>query len=251
MTANTNIRILLRALPLLCLALAGCGGNKGADDMQNAADPFQNLPPLEMKQGGTMGSLGLNLETYFAPDIRDPVERAKRLERALIALHKDVQVLAPSVQHLSGLEPEIEEAITGPATQTPENLLAAKPVAGTPAAAATPADGKPLITAVRAGEHPDMVRIVFDVTQKTAYRVDLDNTENLLVVEIPDARWQGAASKSFGNMPVLKSWKVDPFNDRKGQIFVVQLKGPTSIAAQGKYPGISGSGERIVIDLKK
>ncbi len=52
-------------------------------------------------------------------------------------------------------------------------------------------------------------------------------------------------------MPVLESYKVDTFNNGAGNIFVLQLKSDTQIVAQGKYPALSGGGERIVIDLKK
>ena len=41
------------------------------------------------------------------------------------------------------------------------------------------------VTGIRVGQHPDKVRIVFDVTAKTNYRADLDNGENI-VAHVPN-----------------------------------------------------------------
>jgi hypothetical protein len=220
------------------------------------------LQPIEMVPGGTLGSLGLNLETYFAQDIQDPLARTKRLERAMIAMQKDLRVMAPLLQQINGPNPDLDAVMDSIATQAPENLVqthaASQQPVGTKSEPATlrakpvttPAGNKAVVTGVRVGEHPDRVRVVFDVSQKTTYKADLDNTENLLVVEMPDAGWQMPSTFESFNTPVIKSYKVDSLNSG-GHIFILQLKGTTEILSQDKLPAPSGSGERIVIDLRK
>ena len=247
-------------------------------------------PPLDMNPGGTLGSLGLKLDSYFDPSLDDD-ERIARLEKVVMAMHKDLEVIAPAVQNLSNQGAAIANTNYGndsfDATTSPINLgshsdveeLSSEeaspsdtssfidsdlpppapsatgnqsPVNPGPRALDTPSNTSAIVSGIRVGEHPDKVRIVFDVTKKTTYKADLDNQENILTVELPNAQWKMPVnSESFGKTPVVQSYKVDSMNNGQGNIFILQLKSPTSIIAQGKYPALSGEGERIVIDLKK
>ena len=242
-------------------------------------DMFSNITPIELKSGGSLGTFGLNLETYFAGDLKDDGDRIKRLERAVIAMHKDFKIMAPKLQKLSDVEVAMKQNVQKSVLQPPQPLLAQEqqpmatvgpkvpPTQSLPQASATsgkpvdpgarpmaPApDGSATVSGIRTGQHPNMVRVVFDVDSKnTNYTADLDNEENILVVELPNARWKTPTDfENFRSMPVLKSYKVDTFNNGAGNIFVLQLKKSTEIIKQGKYPALSGGGERIVIDLKK
>jgi hypothetical protein len=311
------------------LTLSGCGLDLDSDPLafmtsppgkkthmreDSAAAPpdlLMNAPPLEMKEGGSMGVFGLNLETYFAGDMgNDSAARMDRMERALIAMHRDLKILLPDLRHYADrAQKRIDVAALMDAPQypvsqsfeatgrggadeadTPDIPASAKPVAlvtppvpvdsvmpddmdkpaeeepaqisaavppGTPV---TPGPGsvqaageRTVISGIRVGEHPDRVRIVFDITKKgTPYKADLDNGEHILVVELPDAQWDTpATSESFGAIPVLKSYKVERFNSGQGRIFVLQLKGSSRILGQSRLPALSGGGERIMIDLAK
>ena len=318
-------------------------------------DPLVNAQPLQLQPGGPLGSLGLNLDLYFDPGITDSDTRIDRLERAVIALHRDLQSIAPQLQGLgsgsvlptaaappppvvstppapvaavtSALTPSNSKPVvttsaqqasanTAPTSlftnQTPAQLtttnnnttfsaptaprglapmpgvsvprapaqpvVSATPPVQNPAAtsyqtASIPPPAPPptgtqtsvnqgprdvkngsnaMVSGIRVGQHPDKVRVVFDVTKKTSYSADLDNGENILVVEMPDAKWKTPTTyESFGTLPVVKSYKVEPFNDGAGNLFILQLKKNTQILMQGKFPALSGGGERIVIDLKK
>ncbi len=121
-----------------------------------------------------------------------------------------------------------------------------------PQAEAVPVEpGTTAITGIRAGAHPDKIRIVLDITGKSSFKADLDNEEHLLIIEIPEAKWSSSTtSSSFAKMPLLKSYNAEPLND-KGTRVVLQLTQDTAILSQSKYPALSGSGERIVIDLSK
>ncbi|MCB1563002.1 MAG: hypothetical protein KDJ75_05445 [Alphaproteobacteria bacterium] len=312
------------------LAVSGCGLDLDSDPLafmtsppgkktyireDNAAAPpdlLMNAPPLEMKEGGSTGVFGLNLETYFAGNMGDdPSARMDRMERALIAMHRDLKIMLPDLQHYADREQKridvaaLLEAPGRPPSQpfdtmgqnggaevmaTPDVPANAKPVALVPVSApanpvmpddldeqpeeepvkinapvlpgdpVTPGPGsaqaageRTVISGIRVGEHPDRVRIVFDITKKgTPYTSDLDNGEHILVVELPDAQWDTpVTSESFGAIPVLKSYKVERFNSGQGRIFVLQLKSSSKILAQSRLPALSGGGERIVIDLAK
>ncbi len=246
--------------------------------------PDQNDPHSTLIPASTMG---LNLNTYFAQDIDDPNTRIQRLENVLVAVHHDMQQMSGGKSLPVYKTPEPVETQTKPvapvstatpapaqegrtvlASGGPENLVAGDTAAPTKSASTpvyekkTPAkatapkftpntSGPTTITGLRIGVHKDKVRIVMDVTRKTLYSADLDNGENLLIVELPDAGWSAAAQKSFGKTPLLKSYRIDPFNDGKGHILVLELKGSSSIIKQMQIPALTGGGQRIFIDLAR
>jgi hypothetical protein len=76
-----------------------------------ATGPFSTIKPLEIKQGGSLGSLGLNLKTMFVDDLRDPNARIDRLEGAVIAMHEDMKTLAPSMQRMAVIEQDLEALV--------------------------------------------------------------------------------------------------------------------------------------------
>lgn len=283
-------------------------------------DPVSTTKPLEVRPGGSMGSFGLNLETYIKEDDKGVEERLERLERTINAMHRDLKILVPAVQEMrepvqkpipaiehpmdddapvslvpdmqddvayandeidsdgdaemddeSAAEPKVEDgpkvaldALMAEKQKAPQAFAkdSIQDLPDAPASSAkTPVDQGPrpvagvdgaVITGVRVGEHADKVRIVFDVTAKTGFDVDLDNGEKLLVVEMPNAGWQlPTLSENFAKFPVVKSYKVSPFNDGKGRIFVLQLRQATQVLLKQSFSALSGGGERIVIDLKK
>lgn len=76
-----------------------------------ATGPFSNIKPLEIKQGGSLGSLGLNLKTMFVDDLKDPNARIDRLESAVIAMQEDMKTLAPSMQRMAVIEQDLEALV--------------------------------------------------------------------------------------------------------------------------------------------
>lgn len=240
-------------------------------------DPFIGLVPFEPRPGGMKGSLGLNVGTYLDQNTGTPEERIDRLERVIAAMHKDMQAMAAPLQKPAATTPiPVAPATMQPVMDStpaaamnkpvgaPENLVGGDMQAPPPPVAAPmpentkpiPAGpqpvtnaGGPVGTGLRVGEHSDKVRLVIDVTQDTAFNADLDNTENLLIVELPGIKWTGPAQEPFPGMPVMKSYRVDSMNG--GTMIVVQLDTATSILSQTKIGAVSGNGRRIVIDLKK
>lgn len=270
------------------------------EEVKDLTDPVKNSQPLVLKPNGQMGSLGLNLRTYLDEgSLEGHEERLTRLENAIVALHRDVKVLAPTVQELEAMKsPKPESSFDQPVydeesdfdlsvdedqsgvenipvseqrasdapvalnslvQQQPAALPKAPPpstqqkVVNKGAHKAASISGEPQVLSVRMGEHPDKMRIVFDVTKaKSAFNVDLDNSEKLLVVEFPEVGWALSSNgETFARQPVVKSYKVGETNSGKGRVFVFQLTQPTEILMKSTLTGVSGVGERIVIDLKR
>ncbi len=101
------------------------------------------------------------------------------------------------------------------------------------------------------GDHGGTARIVLDVTGKTSFRHDLDNSENLLVIELPDAGWNGSPSQTFAADSLIESYTAQPMDGGKGTRVVIQLKAPTSVVSEAALGADKGNPERIVLDLKK
>ncbi|MCB9990420.1 MAG: AMIN domain-containing protein [Rhodospirillales bacterium] len=234
--------------------------------------------PLQLGPEGTMGSLGVNYDSYL--DSRaDQDTRLSRVERAVTALHRDVKTLAPPILRLITVERDIQALVAQLAelTQAPAVPASAPaayiptPVspAGTtvrqpayqPAATApkqtgsggmtnTAGKGSVTVHKLRTGEHPDKTRIVLDVSGPASYRYDLDNKEHLLVIELPGANWAAPTQwKAKSKSPLLASYSVTPMDN--GQRVVIQLKKDTSVKYETVIKANGYKDYRIVIDLKK
>ncbi len=104
---------------------------------------------------------------------------------------------------------------------------------------------------LRVGEHADKVRLVLDTNHKTNFRVDLDNDEKLIIVEMPDARWVGTKEKTFKHSALLESYSVESFNNGKGSLLVLSLRKSTSIMTEKRLsPDSTSPYHRIYFDLK-
>jgi len=71
---------------------------------------FGGVPPLEIRQGGSLGSLGLNLETLFVENLNTD-DRITRLENAIVAVQGDLRTLAPSMQRMAIIEKDLEALV--------------------------------------------------------------------------------------------------------------------------------------------
>ncbi len=131
--------------------------------------------------------------------------------------------------------------ITAQGTPPPEP---AQPQAPSPALA----PGEVAVLDMRVGEHPDKTRIVLDVSGKTSFTADLDNSENLLLVELANATWRAPASTRYPRSKLLVSHVAERTGDGP-TLLIVQLKSGASILSKSTLKGKDGTGQRIVIDL--
>ena len=125
-----------------------------------------------------------------------------------------------------------------------------------PVVASKPPDKPPKYDGVvalnlRVGEHADKLRIVLDTNKRTSFRIDLDNDEKLIIIELPDARWLDAKSKGFSHSALLESYSIEPLNGGKGTMIIMSLKKATQIMQEKRLsPDKSNYNHRIYFDLK-
>jgi len=106
---------------------------------------------------------------------------------------------------------------------------------------------------LRTGIHADKVRLVLDMSAKTSHSIDVDPSENILILELPNAKWGDASSKNFGSKtPILSSYNTSPMNDGKGVRVILQLKQTPNIMKSDIIPpGPANKNHRLYIDLKR
>lgn len=231
-------------------------------------------------------SRGVNVDELFAADISDPIQRVQRVENAVIELRRDLDAVMPAIVRLVAIEKDMEQLVTQlqtllrnepptaptmPAMNAPQALNPAmqgterpvqppaqvtpppqKSVSAQSAAPAKPSSpaiqGDVTVKRLRIGEHSDKTRLVMDVGGgKPQYSYDLDNNENLLVVELPNAGWTGQQSWASSKAPLIASYSVSPSGD--GSRLIIQLKKPVRVI-KDTILGPNGSPDhRLVLDL--
>lgn len=145
---------------------------------------------------------------------------------------------APSAQSPPETLPLVAPKPSVPAVSKPQ------PASAPAEARAPPAAGAVSVKAPRFGSHADYTRIVFDVGSATPFTADLDEAEKILLVELPDGRWDGPPSSSAAH-PLISSWKMNPGAGGKGVLVSFQL----SKSARLKGKMALENPHRVVIDL--
>ncbi len=139
----------------------------------------------------------------------------------------------------------IPEATSAPAQIVPETTAAPEPSPPPPETAQMDT----FVTDVRIGEHPGKVRIVLDLKGSSTFNVDLDNTEHILVVELPNTGWNAANTKELSGNPLLSSYRTSPLDNGVGTMLILQLKKASEITYKTSIPTPDGVSSRVVIDL--
>ena len=245
--------------------------------VSNYVDPLLEAGPLELRPDGSLGSLGLNLDTYFAHNLdgmHTNEARIGRIENVLSAMQKDLRRMAPPIQRLISIESDIRALVTqlsqlaeeepeaiAPPTQMAGNTMNAPPASSAPMAVApvTPPQtgGKAVpaaangttVNRVRIGEHKDKTRIVLDVSGPASYRYDLDNGENLLVIELPGTSWSALNQWQGKKSPLLASYSAAATGSG-GSRLVIQLRESASVINESVIQENCYPDYRIVIDVK-
>ena len=83
-------------------------------------DMLETAGRFELKKGGNLGALGLNLETYFTEEINPSQERRiEKLENTVSAMQKDLEIALPAVQEIHASLKETPQPQTMAAMQAP------------------------------------------------------------------------------------------------------------------------------------
>ena len=103
----------------------------------------------------------------------------------------------------------------------------------------------------RTGKHSDKLRIAFDTNKNTSFTIELDNEEHLIIIELPQASWDGEREKSFPDSALLETLSIEPTNGGKGSMVIISLKKDTKIL-QRKHlsPDKTSNYHRVYFDLK-
>ncbi|MCB9987878.1 MAG: AMIN domain-containing protein [Rhodospirillales bacterium] len=255
-----------------------------APPAMNARPPLNGLAGDSYIPGsppGTTPPRGVNLRQLFSQDVRGTRERFDRVEGAVIELREDFDAMMPSITRLVAVEKDLSQMIAqleaimavapppepaAPAAQTfamatppPIPLEQAPSPAVSPApspqAMPAPARAQPAINGpvyvkrIRIGEHPDKTRIVLDISGKVSYRYDLDNSENLMVIDLPGTGWQGQTKWQADKAPLVASYSVQPMENNGGSRVIIALKHKASVIDEMAIKANGYPDHRIVIDL--
>lgn len=125
-------------------------------------------------------------------------------------------------------------------------LMALLALAAGPAAAETVLSGVPAVKNIRAGSHPDRLRIVLDASDGVEFQARLEADGSRLVVDLPGAVWTAADTGRFARGLGASSWTAEP--GRHSVRLTVELAQPARTLSTVTLPGREG-GSRLVIDL--
>lgn len=230
---------------------------------------------------------GVNVDKLFSENITNPDRRFDRLENAVVDMRREFEAVKPAIVRLVAVEEDIQQMVEqleamasqeqyaaapspapvmtetlpppqdltptqpepppAPAPQAAPPPPAPQPVAATPPPSNT---NGPVVRNLRTGRHSNKVRLVLDMSARTPYTVDLDTSENILLIELPQAGWNDAPSKTFGaSEALLASYNVEAINNGQGTRIVIPLKKSSSILAQEILPPNGTPNFRLYIDL--
>ncbi len=207
-------------------------------------------------------------------DMRREFETVKPAIVRLVAVEEDIQQMIEQLEAIASAPPPTPAPVYQPPIEPPQNLVKTdlqapqtsnthienrgaiqatepKPMPEKPATMApTAVKSGPMVKNLRTGLHKDRVRLVLDMSTKTPYTVDLDSSENILVIELPAAGWAGTRSKTYGSKePVLASYNVENINNGAGTRIIIPLKRASKVVKSALLPPGVTPNYRMYVDL--
>ena len=231
---------------------------------------------------------GVNVDTLFSENITNTDRRFERVENAVVEMRREFEAVKPAIVRLVAVEEDIQnmveqleamamqeqtssvspvyqEPISDPQQLVPSDLQEAPQTSNY--GAVQKMEPKPesvqnktmspshsgagaMVKNLRTGRHSNKIRLVLDMSANSPHTVDLDSSENILVIELPDAHWSGSSTKAFGSKePLLASYSVEKINNGNGSRIVIPLKKSTSILKTDVLPPGHTPNYRMYIDL--
>lgn len=172
-------------LGVALMTLTACGGGQSSGTETSSANhalgapqqlygedqtgPFAGVTPLELTPGGSLGSLGLNLEPLFSEELKNPNDRIERLEATVLAMQTDLQTLAPSMQRMAVVEKDLAAAVQELRDILNEQNGTAKTAATQAAATPTPTPApRRVVPPAKTATPTPTIKTEAPVTQKEA-----------------------------------------------------------------------------------
>ena len=91
-----------------------------------------------------------------------------------------------------------------------------------------------------------MTRLVLDLSGAVKYKYDLDNTENLLVIELMGAQWSDKMSETIKGSPLIQSWAVQKMDGDQGSRLIINLHKAAKVSKESAL----SNPHRIMFDLQ-
>lgn len=258
--------------------------NIPVDSWASAPQTAQSQMPTNLApaQGIKTSSIASNMNQPLGTE--EIHQRFSIMEQQISVMRQDMERVAPLLQRLSMMEQSMRELSVAlnnahsanggnaaqPHTQTmqqnpmPMNTLpaAAAMAAGTaapmptytpPASTYTPppkqAPSARSVNAIRFGKYKGRDRVVLDLSQAAQFRYDLDNNENLLIVDLPDASWGTQMAKKITSSGAVAAYSAQP-GPNGGTQLIFSLKKDARVTQARALPPNQQYGHRIFMDIE-
>lgn len=223
-------------------------------DFNTVLPPIMRLVAVEQDMQNLIGQLetlvdqpstGTAPEDASAPEILNDAPASEDLSGST------QQTLAPQAgQEIgAGTGTEIEDEAQ-PQPQPQNAALKTEETSQAPPAAAPPTTSGTGPIHLRVSPHAEKTRLVLETSGTTAFRSDLDNTEHILVIELPEAAAKDARGKeTVTDAPLIREWSVEAMETGTGARAIIELNGAAKIQKTLALPADDQSPARIILDL--
>lgn len=189
--------------------------------------------------------------------------RLIRMEREVASMRQDLNKLLPPLSQLIVADRTLDDAVHDVMNKEPASVhsedamhkeakkkvyLAGSHGMMNKATNLAPAkNNKTNVNGIRFGRHKNKTRIVLDLSGQSSFRVDVDNNEKLLLVDLPETGWNTMAQKMIKN-PIIKNYSSQP-SGSGGTTLVLELNKSAKILTKESLPPNSTRGHRIYFDV--
>lgn len=236
-------KFFLTGCSLLALTLCGCGSLptfdsdarqtevEDGDQTYRVASNDGALSPEEMhKRARERVEPNAMVQHNEYVKTVDQIEREKAEQTRIVELERDMDVVKTEFKGL-------KETVQVAEARTPDFHSTIEP-----AAAGTS------VKDVRFGNHPNKVRMVFDLSGPSGMQYDLDNENKLLVVRIPGAGWDTAREQAFPNGQYFEGYAAKT-TDEGDALIVLRLKRSVKVLANQKLGKNAAGYYRTFLDV--
>ncbi len=262
------------ALLLFVVLLSGCEYLTSAENGDEMRLPPPSQESWALDDGQSVSSVPPEvtvIETEEAviapaPKIIKPQidERVTVLRNEVVRLQAEVDALRPHMQKVDVIDQQLKQ-IAGELNRidgkyglaetpkpTPQKAKAKpikKPVkkASTPSQSMKVTGGEKEVGRVRFGKVGNATRVVLDLGAPAKFTTDLDNEEKLLIIELPNTKYNAKAQGS--GLGVVKNYNGETASDGTAQV-ILQLNSAVKISESHSLPPNGPYGHRVYLDLK-
>ena len=115
----------------------------------------------------------------------------------------------------------------------------------------TSSGGTPsIVKSVRIGEHPDKIRVVMDLSEKTDYRIEQSDEGLIVLIDLPYVSWQAPTSEDLKYSMVMQGFRAEPLANG-GMRVILTAREAMSVKEHMILPARDGKAPRLVIDLER